>query len=267
MRNQLPAEIKSVAKAVDLLDLFANARRELTFSEVAGGMDMSKATAHRFLAALTELGLLRRTATGEATFALGFRLVELGAAATAQVDLRVELRPLLCALTERTRETTNLAVLVSGHAVVIDQVESPDEFRMFARVGRSVPAATSSLGKILFANTDETTRAAELGRGKLSSRTPNSIVTAAALAKELALVRKRGLAFDREENRVGVVCVGAPIHDLSGRVIAAISVSGPSARLAGERLEATIEAILLTARDASRALGHRAPKTASGHGA
>jgi IclR family transcriptional regulator, KDG regulon repressor len=254
MRNQATVEIKSLAKAVDVLDLFAGAQRELTFSEVVAETGMSKATAHRFLAVLTELGLLRRTG-GQATFALGFRLIELGAAAASQIDLQTELRPFLRGLTERTRETSNLAVLAGRDVVVIDQVPSPDEFRLFARVGRSVPAATSSLGKVLFAHADESTRSALLDDVELAPRTPNSIVTLAGLTQELALVREQGFALDREENRVGVVCVGAPVYDLSGEVVAAISTSGPSARMAGERLEEAIATVCEIAGDASRTLG------------
>lgn len=253
------SEIKSLTKAMDVLTLFAGSAKELTFTEVVAGTGMSKATAHRFLAALSELGLLRRTGAGQATFALGLRLLELGAAAAAQIDLRAELRPFLRGLTERTQETSNVAILVGGEAIVVDQVESPNEFRMFARIGRSVPAATSSLGKVLFAHADAATQAAALANlGGIAARTPSSIVTEAELADQFALVRERGYALDLEENRAGVVCVGAPIRDFSGDVVAAISISGPSARLAGERLEESIAAIITTAREACCALGDRA---------
>jgi IclR family transcriptional regulator, KDG regulon repressor len=260
MRNQTAPEIKSLARGVDVLALFAAAGRELSFTEVAAAMDMSKATAHRFLASLTELGLLRRTSSGQATFALGFRLVELGAAAVSHVDLRIELRPFLVVLTERTWETSNLAVLIDGSAVVVDQIESPDDFRMFARVGRSVPAATSSLGKVLFAYADETTQAAAL-EGELPLRTRHSIGSTADLAEEFETVRRRGYALDREENRIGVVCIGAPVYDLSGRAAAAFSISGPSVRLGGGRLEEAIAAVVGTARDASAALGYQPDST------
>jgi DNA-binding IclR family transcriptional regulator len=146
-------------------------------------------------------------------------------------------------------------VLAGRDVVVIDQVPSPDEFRLFARVGRSVPAATSSLGKVLFAHADESTQTALLADVELAPRTPNSIVTLAGLTQELALVREQGFALDREENRVGVVCVGAPVYDLSGEVVAAISTSGPSARMAGERLEEAIATVCEIAGDASRTLG------------
>jgi IclR family transcriptional regulator, KDG regulon repressor len=199
---------------------------------------------------------LRRTAGGQATFALGLRLLELGAAAS-KIDPRVELRPVLRVLTERTEETSNLAVLVGGEAVVVDQVESPHAFRMFARVGRSVPVATSSLGKVLFAFASHSVRAAAIADADLPARTPNSITSRAALARELESVRAAGYALDREENRLGVVCVGAPVRDLAREVVAAISISGPSVRVTGAQLDACIDTVRTTAEAASRALGYR----------
>jgi DNA-binding IclR family transcriptional regulator len=257
MQNSELPEIKSLSRAASVLELFARADRELTFSEVASQLGMSKATAHRFLAALTDLGFLRRTGGGHATFALGLRLIELGAAAAAQIDLRGELHPFLAPLTDRTLETSNLAILVGGEAVVVDQVESPNEFRMFARIGRSVPPGTSSLGKVLFAHADEQAHAAALAGVLAGGRTAKSIASAAGLATEFEQVRERGYALDLEENRVGVVCVGAPVRDVAGRVVAAISVSGPSARLAGERLEETIATVLDVSNGASQVLGWR----------
>lgn len=260
MGNSPLPEIKSLVKAVEVLDFFASAPHELTFTEVRQGLGLSKATTHRFLAALTELGLLRRI-SGQATYVLGLHLVELGAAAASQIDLRAELRPLLRALRQRTEETSNLALLVAGDAFVVDQVESPHEFRVFARVGRSVPPATSSLGKVLLAYAAQETRAAALAEVELSARTPHSITSLDALADELALVRARGYAIDDEENRLGVLCIGAPVRDSTGDVVAALSISGPRARLAGERLEECVEAVRATAIEASRMLGHYSSAT------
>jgi len=149
-------------------------------------------------------------------------------------------------LAETTTETVHLARLDGTDVVYLTTRESQHYLRPMSRVGRRLPAHTTSLGKSLLAErTDEEVRA--LLPATLSGLTPNTLVDHAELARDLAATRERGYAVDREENVLGVCCFGAalryrrPARD-------AISCSVPVARLTGGR-EEQIVAALLGARD------------------
>jgi DNA-binding IclR family transcriptional regulator len=104
------------------------------------------------------------------------------------------------------------------------------------RVGGRNPAYASSMGKVLLADLPESELKAILGRGKLKKLTPNTITEMPRLLEELGRIREQGFALDNEETFPGIRCVGAPIRDAGGKVIAAVSVTVPAQRMSDERV-------------------------------
>ncbi|HEX2034409.1 MAG TPA: IclR family transcriptional regulator [Chloroflexota bacterium] len=244
-----------LGKAMDLLDVLA-AHEVLSLTELSKRAGVHKVTAFRILTNFEERGYVEREpATGH--YRLGFRLMELGMRVTERLDLRTVARPILTALRAEVGETVNLAVPGSNGIVYIDILQSTYELRMAARVGAQDDYHATALGKAMIAFWPASGVAQLLRRGRLRAKTARTITTAKALQRELELTRERGYSVDDEENEVGARCIGAPVFDQSGAVVAAISVAGPVSRLAAETLPALAERVLQAGRQISHRLGYR----------
>ena len=148
--------------------------------------------------------------------------------------LRAVARPHLEGIQRATGETVNLVVLEADRVVYIDQVEGSRNVRMFTTVGTSVLAHSTGSGKAIMAFGPPEAPAALYGDRELERLTKRTLTTLAALEDDFKRIRRRGYALDNEEHEEGVGCVAAPVFDHTGRPCAAISVSGPTARILHE---------------------------------
>lgn len=227
--------IQSVQRAAALLKAFDDGPAELGVTELSRRARLHKSTASRLLATLEREGLLERV-PGTEKYRLGFGLVRLAARVTHFGDVRLAARPALAALAEASRETVHLAVLDGDEVVNVEQVAGPHIVGMSSWVGRRTPPHCVANGKALLAfqpdEAIERVLAAPLAR--LTERT---IVDPGRLRAELAEVRRRGYATALGEIEEGLHAVAAPVRDASGRVVASVSVSGPSYRVRAARID------------------------------
>jgi len=222
-----PRNLGSVDKAAALLTTFTAGRRGMGVSELARSAGLPKSTAHRLLAILVDWGLVSRTGT---EYSPGPGLTEL-ASLTGPMRhqrLRDAALPHLMDLYEKTHETIHLAVLDGDHILYVEKIYGHNRSNSPSRVGGRVPAACSALGKAMLAFGDRET--VESACRQLRPLTPNTIVSPRLLVRELQTVQEHGVAFDRDEAAPGLTCVAAPVLSWDGRVIAAVSVSGPTRR-------------------------------------
>ncbi|UCC64220.1 MAG: IclR family transcriptional regulator [Anaerolineae bacterium] len=245
----------TVAKAFAILDmLVSKGGNGLSLSEVSSHLQVSKSTAHRYLTTLEELEVVTRDERDH--FALGPKLIELTGAFLSTYDLRTESDPSLNKLSAQTQETVHLAI-PSGNAVVyVAKVDSPHSVRMASRLGTRNPLHCTALGKAILAHYPPD-RVEEIIREGLSARTPHTLTTPEALRAELECVRAQGFATDDQENEIGVRCASAPIFDYTGKVIAAISVSGPASRVTRERSIELGPLVKEAAQQVSRRMGYQ----------
>ena len=245
--------IAVLAKALDLLDEL-EAHESLTLTELSAHAGVNKTTALRVLANLEERGYVERdAATGR--YRLGYRLLQLGVRKSRGLDLRTVARPILQRLQAEFDETVNLAVPDRDGIVYIDIVESARGLRMAATIGQRDDYHSSSLGKAIMAWWPASILEDFVRRHPLARKTPRTVVEPAALASELAHVRARGYAVDDEENELGARCVGAPVFDHRGGVVAAISVAGPASRLTPDRVDGLGSAVAGAGRHVSALMG------------
>ena len=169
-------------------------------------------------------------------------------------------RPHMDALVEQCGETVNLGVLDDGEVVFISQVESREVMRMIVRLGSRSPVHASGVGKAMLASMSEQRIAKILERRGLARFTDQTIDNPTLLREELARVRQRGYALDDEEHAVGLRCVASAIFDENGQALAAISLSGPKARIVDARLGELGFAIQQTADEITQALGGQRPR-------
>ena len=226
--------IQSVRRAAALLRAIGNGAGELGVSELGRKLNLHKSTVSRLLATLEREGLLERP-PGSEKYRLGYELLRLAGQAGEDRDLLADARPFLVELAERTRETANLAVLDGEMVHNVAQVSGPHLVRIGNWVGRRTPPHCVANGKALLAFQPEPDLRRLLAQ-TLERFTPRTVTSRPALRAELARVRQQGFALAEGEIEDGLNAVAAPVRDGAGRVVAALSVSGPAYRLTRERL-------------------------------
>jgi len=248
-------KVKSVDRALYLLEIMAEENRELELIELCKKTHINTTTLYRLLQTLQSRGFVAHNPyTGR--YRLGLKLLELGHAAGDQIELRKITIPFLEELMKKTKETANLVVLDEGEAIYIDKVESPASLRMFHRIGKQAPAHATGVGKVLLAALPSE-EVKEIVKSKgLCKLTDNTITSPENLQKELEKIRENGFAIDNEECEIGAKCIAAPIRDYTNQVVAAVSVSGPSVRLSEGRLNELVKVVKETALKVSQKIGY-----------
>lgn len=247
-------KIQVLDRTFAIFDVIAANGPELTLAEITLRLNLHKSTAHRLLAVLEGYRYVERTRSGK--YRLGSKLLELGARAAAGLDLAERALPFLRGLVAETGETAHVGILREGEVLSIANVESPRTLRTPATVGRRTPAHCTSLGKAILAFASEEQLAEVVRTRSLKGYTAKTLTRAEALRQELREVRRRGYAVDDEEFEEGLRCVGAPVRDHSGRVVAAVSITGPAFRITPERLPALGKSVIRAAEKLSAALGY-----------
>ena len=246
-----------LAKALDLIDLL-DTHEALTLTELSAHSGINKVTTLRILVNLEERGYVERDeASGR--YRLGFRLLQLGMRASERLDLRTTARPVLKSLHAETGETVNLAIPGQDGLIYIDIIESTHGLRMAATIGARDDYNSTALGKAMLAHLPAAQRDELLAGQTLPRKTSRTIVEPQALLEELERVRRTGYAVDDEENEPGARCLAAPVFDYQGRLVAAISLSGPSSRVTPERESELAARVRDAAARISAALGYSQP--------
>lgn len=250
----------TVGKALDVLDMVAAAGKPIRFSDLLAESSYPKATLYRFLQTLTNQGMLAFEPE-RGTYALGVRLVRLAHAAWAQSSLAPIARPYLDELATETGETIHLAQMDMGQVLYVDKRNAARPVEMFAQAGKVGPAYCTGVGKAMLAYLPEDGLAKALERQSFHRFTAETLDTPARLKAELAAIRSRGHAFDREEHEPGIICCAVPILTKAGRVIGALSVTSTTARTTLEALEAQSDRIKdIAAKIAAEAESWRFPE-------
>ncbi len=206
-------------------------------SQLALAHELPKSTTSRLLGALEKQGLVQRDRSG--AYLPGHVLTRFARQRNHELDLSTKMRPVLEALAEKTGETANLAIAGNGFVEMIDQVDGRYLLGATNWVGTQVPYHCSALGKVMLAY-----GTVKIPIGRLEKRTSRSITTRSSLLAELEQVRRHGFATIKDELEEGLVAVAAPVRDADGNVIAAISVSGPTPRIADKQFAVLGELII-----------------------
>jgi DNA-binding IclR family transcriptional regulator len=249
-RSMMGAQV--VDRVADILEVFLRSGPELGVGEISRALDLKKATAHRLLSALRRRNFLTQDPASR-RYRLGMKLWELGSAATRELDWVAQVKPYLERLTERTGETSHLAILDAGRVLYIESAESSRSVRMPSQVGKRAPFWSTAVGKALVAHLTE-----DVVAGFVSRQNPPGVRDAEDLERlnaEMAEIRSNGYVIDYEGLEEGLFSVAVPVRNYTGHVIAAISLAGPSSRLSPDELKETAQEVLATGREISVDLG------------
>ena len=250
------AGTRTIARAIALLRAFDGARPAWRLAELARASRLHRATAHRLLAALELEGMVARDPGGE-LYRLGPEAIALGARALRATDLRGVSRAELETLAHGSGETATLEVPAGHEMLILDEVAGGALVGATPMLGERWPVHATSTGKAILAAlpAGEPSRA---GAGRLARFTERTVVSRAALDRQLAEARRRGYAVASEELELGYVAVGAAVHGHDGQPVAAISLGGPSLRMTPRRIASLGRTVREAAARISSALGHRA---------
>lgn len=250
----IPGSVQSVDRALQVLEILAESGA-CGVTEIAVELGVHKSTAFRLISVLEAHQLVEQV--GErGKYHLGFGVVRLAGATSAQLDLSRQSQQVCEQLAAELGETVNVAVLEDTWIINISQARSGAAIASHNWVGQLTPLHATSSGKVLLAAQSEEALETLLP-AELPSYTPHTITSRHRLQLELEAVRAAGYGFTESELEVGLTAVAAPIRALGGGVVAALSLSGPSYRMPTERLPALAEAVIGAASEISRRLGYR----------
>ncbi len=224
--------VQAVERALYILETLAEAGIPITITQIAQKTSLTLGTAHRLLYTMIQRGFVEQN-TENSKYRLGIKAFQVGSAAAYFKDLRSVARPVMEDLQQKYNETVNLATLDGTEVVYVDQVESTNIVlvRMFARTGNRGPAYCTGSGKVLLSSLPQDKLKDLVYNMELRKFSNETITDPELLMKELNHVKHDGYALDLGERDEGVRCVAAPINNFEGKVVAALSISGPSIRI------------------------------------
>jgi IclR family pca regulon transcriptional regulator len=236
--------VQSFARGLDVLRSFGADAPAQTLSEAAERVGLTRAGARRILLTLQTLGYVEQDGR---LFRLTPRVMELGFAYLSAQPWWHLAQPIMELLTTELKESSSAAVLDGDEIVYVLRVPTHRIMSINLGVGTRLPAWCTSMGRVLLAALPEDERERRVAGMVLDARTPKTIVDHDALLATLARVRRQGWALINEELELGLLSLAAPIRDRSGRVVAAINVSGQAQHTTPEAMQATYLPALLAA--------------------
>lgn len=247
--------IGSVIKAIEVLKVLSESEDGLGVTEISNKLNYRVSATYHLVNTLKQCSIIEQD-NDTKKYRIGFELYRISSMAKSQNSLANIAQPHLDQLKEEIDETTNLVVLDGNCIVYIAQSESTNLLKMFTQLGAKIPFYCTGAGKVLLAYLPEDVQDYNISKTVLKRYTKNTLITAKALKREFEVIRAQGYAFDNEEREEGVTCIAAPVFDSYSKVIAAISISGPTSRLKEKDMDNIVNNVIETAREISFSLGY-----------
>jgi len=248
--------INSILRACKILKSFSGEKAHFKMGDLARELRLDRSTTYRILLSLEKAGFVEKNEE-EGTYSLGLAAFEIGNAYLLQTDLIRVSKPVMTDLAAKAQETVHLAVLSDTEIVYVDKVDSPRTLGVMSKLGQRGPLHCTALGKSLLAFQPEDEQVRILQKIKMPALTSRTITSKEKLKEELKAVKKQGFALDRREIEEDVECIGAPIFNYLGSVVAALSISGPQRKMGTPREKQFIQDVVKAAAQISAKMGYR----------
>ena len=250
MHETAKSFVPALERGLRILELLARSRAGLSLSQVTRQLNLPKSSAHCLLRTFENSGYVYRDSTC-GKYRVSLSVCELARQALQGISLRDQARPFLRKLVARTGLTVHMAVLEQGSCVLIEKVTPPGVSRTATWIGKQLALHCTALGKALLAYSSEQDAERLISSHGLIRYNDNTICSIRQLKHELALIRLRGYALDDEEEEIGIRCIGSPIFNGSGEVIAALSVVGDAGQISEETVSGLQRAVIEAAKRVS----------------
>lgn len=250
--------MKSTNKVFQVLETLCEGKAA-GVTELSNQLGIKPSSMHRFLSVLTKLGYVQKDANSGKYFAT-LKIFQLGVSVRNKLSLISIARPHMEELGDMLKETVNIAVFAQNSVVVIDRVQSPATLPTNIIVGQHLPAYCTAFGKVFLAAMSPRELDRYLETAPLKPLTAQTIIRTRDLREELKKILKNGYAIDNRELDDNIRCLSSPIRDESGRVVAALSFSGPTSRVKMVRLKTFIKTVKDISAEISLKLGYKKMK-------
>lgn len=227
--------VQTLERSLDILEVLAHSEEPLGVTEIGNRISLHKSTVHRILQTLCFRGYVEKKENER--YHLGIKIVELGIRFFNDLEIRKVAAPFLAELAKILDEVVHLVLPDDGEVVYIDKSESSHVVSMRSKVGRRAPMHCTAVGKAILSTMPENEVLHILESKGMPQYTPNTITAPEKLLVNLSEIRKSKISVEEEENEIGIICLGTPVFDYSGRAIGAISVSGPASRMQEKGIE------------------------------
>lgn len=245
--------IQSLDRALDIIEAVAVGEK-MSLTDISNSVNLSKSTTFRILSTLTDRKYIQKTEDGK--YKLGLKLIEIVSYYINSLELLVEARPYISMITSHLGLTAHLGILNLDKVVYINKIDVISNVRLYSQIGVKMEAYCSSLGKCLLANYSKQELNELMKINGFTKYTDKTITNIDDLWKEILSVRSRGWALEDEEYEVGHRCIGAPIYDYRGDIIAAISASEHKSVLTEERYGEVSKYVMNIAMEISKLMGY-----------
>jgi len=246
---------QSVGKAMQIIE-FLTLTGPMRLQDISKAVEMPASTALRMISALMEYGYIYQD-QDNLKYALTLKFSKIGSIVSSRFSLRNVAHPYLLDLSEKCKEAASIAIEDQMQSIYIDVVDGTDGMLKITQyIGKQAPMHCTGVGKCLLLNYTEKQIDDLVQTKGLTFYTPNTITTKKALLEELNVIRTRGYALDDQECELGARCVATSVKDYTGKVVAALSVSGPFNRMTYEYMETISCVVMKAAMELSRALSY-----------
>jgi DNA-binding IclR family transcriptional regulator len=233
--RQRAGGVQSLGRAFAILEQVANHREGIGLAELSKLVGLHNSTTFHLAKTMVSLGYMRQEKDSK-RYRVGRPLFALAASALDEIEMVNVATPILEELSRQTSESSHFAVRMGDAVVVIARTSGPGAFQLTDRVGVVRPAHCTALGKIILASLRPDQLQRFLERVDMKPSTKKSITDVTVLQREIAEIRRTGVAFDDGEFNPEVRCVAVPVMDFTGQVIGALGISGPIWRLSNQAL-------------------------------
>ncbi|HUI98217.1 MAG TPA: IclR family transcriptional regulator [Xanthobacteraceae bacterium] len=248
--------VQSLGRAFAILEAVARHRDGIGLADLTRIVGLHNSTTFHLAKTLVSLGYLRQEKESK-RYRVGRPLFALAASALDEIEMVNLATPVLEELSRETGESSHFAVRMGDAVVVIARTGGPGAFQLADRVGVVRPAHCTALGKVILAALSDDQLRRFLDRAELTPSTDKSITDPRALMREVAEVRRAGIAYDEGEFNLEVRCVAVPVRDFTGQIAGALGTSGPIWRQAGRAQSVKAKALQAAASRLSAAFGAR----------
>ena len=248
--------IRSVAKAMELLQLLSDAGEAMTLTAISERAGLPKSTVFGLLTTMRDYDVITQHADGK--YALGLRLFEYGCQIGRSWDISAVAKPYMEHLAADCGVSVMLSICEGGHVITLDQVEARDKLRIVSDVGARLPIYCTSQGKVFLSAMADHEAKRVLPRRTLEPYTPKTLVTWEELFRVMQAARENGYAVEEGEYRFGLCSPSAPVRDSSGAVRYAVGVVGMFDCVRSPAFQRDIDLTCAAAAQISTALGYRA---------
>ncbi|MTI67755.1 MAG: IclR family transcriptional regulator [Firmicutes bacterium] len=221
--------VTMVDRAINILQELFNSNEPMGVSQISQKLDLPKATVYRILNTLSNRNFIEKDLTTDKYY-LGLIFIQYGQKVKSKLNLKNISAPFMEKLCEEIGETINLGIPYEGNVITIFSTEGESSVLVSKLIPIS-PLHCSSIGKILLSEMDENEIQNYFNTNNLQQRTINTIIDFNYFLKEREKILKEKISYDNEEYEYGLTCIAYPIVNKDGKIIAGLSISGPTSRL------------------------------------